>query len=99
MIASGFDKRAKVEEIKLELEYKILRKTGKVYYVRVEKEHNQHSNYNTFRISCYCTKSEIFMDRTIWPANVNFAWHSKKDRLQGSQRYQYNYVINRNLCL
>ena len=78
VIATGFDKRARETEIKLELEYQIQRKTGKTYYVRIEKEPNQHSNYNTFRIACYCTKSEIFMDRTIWPANVNFAWHSKR---------------------
>ena len=90
VIATGFDKRARETEIKQELEYQIQRKTGKTYYVRIEKEPNQHSNYNTFRIACYCTKSEIFMDRSIWPANVKFAWHSKKDRLQGGQKYHYN---------
>ncbi len=89
VLATGFDKRKTEGEIKMELQYNILRKTSIQYSIKVEKEPGQHKYYNNFRISCFCTKSEIFMDSTIWPKNVQFKWYSSKRREQMDQNYPH----------
>ena len=88
VLATGFHKRTTGLEIKKELEYNILKKTGKQYMITVEEEPCEHPHYNNFRISCFCDKSEVFMDSTIWPEKIRATWYGKDLRAKMDQLKQ-----------
>ena len=67
--------------MKRELEANLQRKTGKEIYVQVDKEKTRYDTYSSFKISCRIVNSEIFMDKSLWPANCKAKWysHNRKD--------------------
>ena len=76
VFATGYDPRAREIDVKRDLEANLERKTGKKIYVKVEREKTRFDTYSSFKISCRLVNSEIFMDRTLWPANCKAKWYS-----------------------
>ena len=76
VFATGYDPRTREIDVKRDLEANLERKTGKKIYVKVDKENTRYDTYSSFKISCRIVNSEIFMDRTLWPANCKAKWYS-----------------------
>ena len=68
-------------EVKDYLERRLLEMTDKIYNVQVEKIEQRHYLFSAFHISSYCTNSEVFMDRLLWPEECdNVRWYTKSRR-------------------
>ena len=64
--------------VKRDLEQNLQIITGKVYQVQVEPMETKYDHYCSFKISCFCVDSEVFMDSRLWPENVMAKWFRKK---------------------
>ena len=64
--------------VKNDLEQNLQKITGKVYEVQVEPMETKYSSYCSFKISCFCVNSEVFMDSRLWPENVMAKWFRQK---------------------
>ena len=78
MFATHYRSGTVPEDVKRDLETNLQRKTGKVYSVQVEELPTRYNSYCSFRISCLCVNSEIFMDNKLWPDNVSVRWFVDK---------------------
>ena len=67
VFATGYSTRTQAHEVKRDIEANLQRKTGKIHFVKVDREDTRYDSYRSFRISCWCINSEVFMDSTIWP--------------------------------
>ena len=76
--ASRYDPETTQDDVKMELEAKLLSKTGTKYTIQVEQLETKFDTYCSFKISCYCIESEVFMDCMIWPTNVLVKWFVEK---------------------
>ena len=78
MFATRFEPGTNPTNIKQDLEYNIQKITGKQYTVQLEQLETKHQTYCSFKISCFCIDSEIFMDSRIWPENVLVKWFKER---------------------
>ena len=65
-------------EVKSHLESRLNEMTGKIHKVDVKKLEIRHYHYSAFHISCYCAKSEVFMDPLLWPDSCTFRWYTQR---------------------
>ena len=72
--------------IKKDLEYHLQKATGKQYTLQVEEVETRFNTYSSFKISCFCVNSMVFMDSQIWPENILFKWWKERR----NQRNDYN---------
>ena len=78
VFASGFSPGTNPNNIKKDLEENIFKLTGKSYAIKIEKLQTRFDTYSSFKISCHCTDSNIFMNSQIWPANVLIKWFKER---------------------
>ena len=78
VFASGFTPGTNPDNIKKDLEENIQKITGKQYAVQIETLNTRFDTYSSFKISCYCIDSNIFMNSQIWPANVLIKWFKER---------------------
>ena len=78
VFASGFSPGTNPNNIKKDLEENIIKNTGKPHVIQIEKLPTRYDTYSSFKISCHCIDSNIFMDSRIWPANVLVKWFKEK---------------------
>ena len=90
VFASGFTPGTNPDNIKKDLEENILKMTGKQYAIQIEKLVTRFDTYSSFKISCYCIDSNIFMNSHIWPANVLIKWfRERKTPMNGPELRSY----------
>ena len=78
VFASGFVPGTNPNYIKKDLEENIHRLTGEKYDIQIEKLTTRLEYYSSFKISCYCIDSDIFMNSNIWPTNVLIKWFRER---------------------
>ena len=78
VFTTRFNPGTKPEDIKKDLETNIKITTGKQYTIQVEQLPTKYDTYCSFKISCFCVESDIFMDDQIWPANVFIKWFKQR---------------------
>ena len=78
VFASGFIPGTNPDNIKKDLEENIMKTTGQQYDIQIDKLTTKYEYYSSFKISCYCIDSNIFMNSNIWPANVLIKWFRER---------------------
>ena len=48
--------------------------SGTVHEVKIEKLETRYDSYSSFKITCICPNTAIFMNPDIWPEGVLFRW-------------------------
>ena len=81
----GIDVELILQRLK-DLEYHLQKATGKQYTLQVEEVETRFNTYSSFKITCFCVNSMVFMDSQIWPENILFKWWKERR----NQRNDYN---------
>ena len=90
IFATRFSPGTKPDDIKKDLEENLRKTTGKQYTIEVEQLPTKYETYCSFKISCFCIESDIFMDGKIWPANVFIKWFKqRRTRSNGPEPRHY----------
>ena len=63
--------------VKQEIEAELLRLSGINHTVKVEKLNARYDHYASFKITCHCDNTSIFMNNAVWPPGVLFRWWIK----------------------
>ena len=91
VFASGFIPGTNPNNIKKDLEENIYKYTGKQYGIQIEKLPTRLEFYSSFKISCYCIDSDIFMNSNIWPENVLIKWFRQRRTPKNDPELKPNY--------
>ena len=78
IFATGFPTNTNLYNIKNDLEYNIEHFYGKKFDVKLDELETRYNTYKSFKISCFCSESEIFMDSKIWPENILVKWFKER---------------------
>ena len=87
LFATRFDPNTNVGNVKCDLESNLLRETGLRHVVTVEKLTTKYDNYSSFKISCQCDNTAVFMNTNIWPAGILVRWWRNRSN-NNNERYQ-----------
>ena len=74
VFATRYEPDVIIEDAKNELEQRLYIHTGEKHIVNVEKLRTKYDHYSSFKITCICSNTAVFMNSTIWPDNVYFKW-------------------------
>ena len=74
VFATRYKPDVDVNKVKLDLELNLLKHTGDKHNVEIEKLQTKYSHYTSFKITCFCAKTAVFMNSNIWPAGTLFKW-------------------------
>ena len=77
VFASRFKPNVEANTVKRELEADLLRITGTPHNVSVEKVTSRYDHYASFKITCFCDNTAVFMNNSLWPPGVYFRWWIK----------------------
>ena len=77
VFASRFKPDANANTVKRELEADLLRLTRIIHTVTVEKLASRYEHYASFKVSCLCDNTAVFMDKNLWPPGIFFRWWIK----------------------
>ena len=78
VFATGFPTDTTKYNVKKDLEYNIEYYTGKKIEIQLDELETRYKTYKSFKISCFCVESEIFMDNRIWPENILVKWFKER---------------------
>ena len=65
------------EDVKRVLEADLLRVTNTQHTVTVTKLQAKYDHYASFKVTCFCENTAVFMKKDIWPPAVLFRWWRK----------------------
>ena len=74
VFATRYPPRADIEEVKKYLEINLKSVTGDEHNVKVEKIDTKYASYASFKITCICPNTAVFMNPDIWPEGVLVKW-------------------------
>ena len=74
VFASRYKPHSEASTIKRELEADLLRITGIQHDTIVEKIQAKRDHYASFKITCFCENTAVFMNKAVWPPGVYFRW-------------------------
>ena len=77
IFASRYKPHTDANAVKRELEADLLRITGTQHTVSVEKLAARFDHYASFKVTCFCDNTSVFMDNKLWPPGVYFRWWIK----------------------
>ena len=77
IFASRYKPHTEANAVKRELEADLFRITGSHHSVTVEKLAARYDHYASFKVTCFCDNTAVFMDNTLWPPGVYFRWWIK----------------------
>ena len=63
-----------ISEVKDYLENSLKELTGENHSVKIEKLETRYASYSSFKVTCICPDTNIFMDPCIWPDGVLVKW-------------------------
>ena len=74
VFATRYPPRADIEEVKNDLEINLKSVTGDEHNVKIEKVDTRYASYASFKITCICPNTAVFMNPSIWPDGVLVKW-------------------------
>ena len=74
LFATRFEPDTNAASIKRDLEANLLRITGTMHIVTVEKLTTKYDHYASFKISCSCDNTAVFTNSELWPENILVRW-------------------------
>ena len=63
-----------MQEVKNDLELNLKSVTGDDHNIKIEKIDTKYSSYTSFKITCVCSNTAVFMNQDIWPEGVLVKW-------------------------
>ena len=60
--------------VKRDLERNLKTESGEDHEVNVEKLSTKYDSYASFKITCMCANTAVFMNPEIWPEGCLFRW-------------------------
>ena len=78
VFATRYKPEVETDEVKNYLEAKLLKHTGVKHNVVVEKLQSRYNHYSSFKVTCFCKNTAVFMSSNIWPSGTLFKWWRNK---------------------
>ena len=78
VFATRYKPEVETDEVKNDLEAKLLKHTGVKHNVEVEKLQSRYNHYSSFKVTCFCKNTAVFMSSNIWPSGTLFKWWRNK---------------------
>ena len=79
VFATRYKSDVDIDVVKEDLESNLHKLTGAKHSVAVEKLKTKYDHYSSFRITCFCENTAVFMNSNLWPEGTMFKWwrHNK----------------------
>ena len=79
VFATRYEPDTEIGAVKKDLETNLYRHTGIKHIVTVEKITTRYEHYSSFKVTCFCENTAVFMNSDIWPSGTLYKWwrHSK----------------------
>ena len=74
VFATRYEPSVDTNAVKYDLEKRLLKHTGVKHTVEVEKLQSKYDHYSSFKITCFCEHTAVFMNSNIWPSGILFKW-------------------------
>ena len=85
VFATRYRSDVDIEVVKEDLESNLHKLTGAKHSVVVEQLKTKFDHYSSFKITCFCEHTAVFMNSNIWPVGTMFKWwrQNKSTRQDG----------------
>ena len=80
VFASRYDPSVDIKAVSKDLENNLLTHTGEKHNVVIEQIETRFNTYSSFKITCECENTDVFMNSDIWPAGIVFKWWRSPQR-------------------
>ena len=74
VFATRYDPTSDIASVKKDLETDLKNYTGVIHTVDVEKVETRFDFYASYKITCFCENTAVFMKHDIWPEGIFFKW-------------------------
>ena len=78
IFATRYEPEVENDAVKNDLETKLLKHTKVKHTVVVEKLQSRYNHYSSFKVTCFCKNTAVFMNSNIWPSGTLFKWWRNK---------------------
>ena len=95
LFATRYDPGTNCNFVKSKVETNLLKKTGLKHIVTVEKLEARYDHYASFKVSCACDNTAVFMDPEVWPSGILVRWWRSKRNDNGKNVNRNNNNGNR----